>query len=347
MYHHERLFPPNTDLAAWEGHQRIRAIAQRHGLDEDHALAVAVLVTRYEEAVTLVDQTLLGSEIQDRFETGASTAEPGETPDPGFMRMAINTLVEPTNARALLGETLGSAGPTRAAALGVFADMMTGVLEDVPGVPDGEGPTKEEVSAALTWLRARAMEGLGRAEEAHSLLRDAYSLAPHWPPVLADLAHYASDRGDLMEATDLARRAGSAVDEGFTALLAHLRAIPGRDLGRNQPCWCGSGRKYKVCHLGREQLPLADRAAWLYQKAGAFVERGEGRETIIELALERGRHLPDGVMAALQDPLVFDVALTEAGEFEEFLRQRGGLLPEDERALAQQWALIERSVWEI
>jgi len=24
------------------------------------------------------------------------------------------------------------------------------------------------------------------------------------------------------------------------------------DLGRNDPCWCGSGRKYKKCHLGRE-----------------------------------------------------------------------------------------------
>lgn len=24
---------------------------------------------------------------------------------------------------------------------------------------------------------------------------------------------------------------------------------------RNDPCWCGSGRKYKKCHLGRESLP--------------------------------------------------------------------------------------------
>ena len=24
-------------------------------------------------------------------------------------------------------------------------------------------------------------------------------------------------------------------------------------LGRNKPCWCGSGKKYKKCHLGREQ----------------------------------------------------------------------------------------------
>src|SRR5947208_2051803 len=25
-------------------------------------------------------------------------------------------------------------------------------------------------------------------------------------------------------------------------------------IGRNDPCWCGSGLKYKRCHLGREQM---------------------------------------------------------------------------------------------
>jgi hypothetical protein len=29
----------------------------------------------------------------------------------------------------------------------------------------------------------------------------------------------------------------------------------------------GSGRKYKLCHLGRETLPIDDRAPWLYEKA--------------------------------------------------------------------------------
>ena len=23
-------------------------------------------------------------------------------------------------------------------------------------------------------------------------------------------------------------------------------------IGRNDPCWCGSGKKYKKCHLGRD-----------------------------------------------------------------------------------------------
>ncbi len=28
-----------------------------------------------------------------------------------------------------------------------------------------------------------------------------------------------------------------------------------RKIGRNEPCWCGSGKKYKHCHLGRENEP--------------------------------------------------------------------------------------------
>lgn len=24
-------------------------------------------------------------------------------------------------------------------------------------------------------------------------------------------------------------------------------------VGRNKPCWCGSGKKYKYCHLNRDQ----------------------------------------------------------------------------------------------
>ena len=26
-----------------------------------------------------------------------------------------------------------------------------------------------------------------------------------------------------------------------------------RDLQRNEPCWCGSGRKYKKCHLQEDE----------------------------------------------------------------------------------------------
>ncbi len=34
------------------------------------------------------------------------------------------------------------------------------------------------------------------------------------------------------------------------------------ELGRNEPCWCGSGRKYKKCHMNEdESLKSKSRAA--------------------------------------------------------------------------------------
>ena len=31
-------------------------------------------------------------------------------------------------------------------------------------------------------------------------------------------------------------------------------------LGRNDPCWCGSGRKYKKCHLPEEEKKAVEKA---------------------------------------------------------------------------------------
>lgn len=35
---------------------------------------------------------------------------------------------------------------------------------------------------------------------------------------------------------------------------------PDASLGRNDACWCGSGKKYKRCHLDRDQLKQQNRS---------------------------------------------------------------------------------------
>ena len=122
--------------------------------------------------------------------------------------------------------------------------------------------------------------------------------------------------------------------------------MPRPDLGRNAECWCGSGRKYKKCHLGREQLPLDERANWLYTKGIQHVVSTGWTELLDEVADERERYL-DEDEERLPDPLVVDAVMFEGGAFEDFLRARGFLLPVDERALAEQWLLVDRSVFEI
>ena len=50
---------------------------------------------------------------------------------------------------------------------------------------------------------------------------------------------------------------------------------------------------------------------------------------------------------AIEDGLACDAVLFEGGAFADFLAVRGSLLPEDERLLAEQWLLVERSVHEV
>jgi hypothetical protein len=166
---------------------------------------------------------------------------------------------------------------------------------------------------------------------------------------LVDLARFASDRGDATRGLALLRRAGAPPDHPLVELLERFQAAPRSDVGRNDPCWCGSGRKYKKCHLHREQLSLDERADWLYQKAGMYLTDGPWRAEVAEVAQERAEFTdsPYGLLRALADPLVTDVVLFEGGAFAKFVSVRGGLLPQDERLLAEQWLLVDRSVYEI
>ncbi|MGH3787783.1 MAG: SEC-C domain-containing protein, partial [Pseudonocardiaceae bacterium] len=194
-----------------------------------------------------------------------------------------------------------------------------------------------------------AHERLADIPQAEAAYHAAESLDPQWSPALVDLARYANDRGDAARGLALLRRAGAPPDHVLVEVLEHFQAMPRLDIGRNQPCWCGSGRKYKKCHLHNEQLPLEQRAAWLYQKAGMFLLDGPWRGAVIDAAGVRAQfaEAPDAMPGALGDPLVIDAVLFEGGAFAEFVTTRGVLLPDDERSLAEQWLLIDRSVYEI
>jgi hypothetical protein len=44
-------------------------------------------------------------------------------------------------------------------------------------------------------------------------------------------------------------------------LLQNTESPPAARPGRNEPCWCGSGRKYKKCHLPGEEAKAAEQKA--------------------------------------------------------------------------------------
>ena len=353
----EWLAARGFDFLRWQVEQRCAAIARWHDLSEDDALAVLVLLRLYHQVAEMHAAALSAKEDGGEAALAAFVVELTGQPEPSptnpdcdhgadatatattvratTVRATTAFLAEPAVAKAVLAETIGS-GSDGAAALGLFAETLE------PLAPRAARP-------ALLWLRGKAHERLADLTRAEAAYHAAESVDPQWPPALVDLARYASDRGDAARGLALLRRAGIPHDHVLVELLERFQALPRPDLGRNQPCWCGSGRKYKKCHLHHEQLPLDERAAWLYQKAGMFLLDGPWRGAVGETARVRAQfaEVPHAVLDALDDLLVTDAVLFEGGAFTEFLATRGVLLPEDERLLAEQWLLIDRSVYEI
>jgi tetratricopeptide (TPR) repeat protein len=335
------------DFRAWRVAARIERIKSRYELDEDEALAVLATVRLYEQTLDLVEAmeaaegggehevAKLVSQLESRSDPTPPDGEKEPEPDRTTVRMALEFLAEPMVAAAVLSE-IDSGDDHSAVALGVFAESAEQLA------PRGARP-------ALRWLRAAAYETLGDIEQAEATLHAAESLDPLWPLTLLSLARYANDRGAAERGLALLRRAGASPDHELAQLFERFRPAPRPDLGRNERCWCGSGRKYKVCHLNREQLPLEERAAWLYQKAGTDLLDGPFEPLLVETAEARAQYwdFPEAPVVAMRDGLVSDAVLFEGGAFADFLDARGSLLPEDERLLAEQWLLVERSVHEV
>jgi hypothetical protein len=355
----EWLAGAGFDFARWRAGKRLGLLADRYQLSEDEAATVLVTVSLYDQVADLYSaaQTALASDEESDLSTLAqdwgldgpqlsapSAAIQADRGKRGTVRAALAFLVVPQVADAVLSEILGADGMTLdgdsaddgAAALVLFAETSE------PMVP-------REARVALRWMRAKAYERLGDVARAEATYLEAQTLDGDWPLTLVDLARYASDRGDAVRGLSLLERAGAPSDDPLVELLRGFQPTPRPELGRNQPCWCGSGRKYKVCHSRRETFPLADRAAWLYQKAAVFLDDGTSWREMVEVAAERARYVqgPEGLSAAIHDPLVGDLVLFEGGYFEEFVALRGELLPDDERSLAEQWLLVDRSVYEV
>ncbi len=325
------LAPGEFDFDRWRFERGSALLADIHDLDTDDAAALYTLVKLYEQIAMLLDAAV---ELPEDALASEGATEPDDSPD--VIGEIGAALADPMLAELLVGETVDEYDDG-AAALGMFADVLE------PKVPRG-------ARVACRWLRAVALERIGDIEAAERELLAAESMDPDWPLPLFDLARIASDRGDAERGLALLRRAGAEPDYPLVELLEQHRAVPRSDVGRNELCWCGSGRKYKKCHLGREQLPLAERVRWLYAKAVQHVLQSDWSDLRAEVAYERCRHAeddPDAVLAAVDDPLVLDAVLFEGGALEEFLEVRGWLLPDDERLLAEQWLLTERSVFEI
>lgn len=333
------------DFERWRADARRDGIAHRYGLDGEQASAVLVLVelhARLDALLGLAAEAIEAGELDGTAAGVLADAGLGEAVDeslagaiPDVAGEASVALADSEVALAVVAETV-NIDDDGAAALGLLSEAV-----------EEFGP--RDARPAARWLRSVAFERLGRTIEAEEALLAAEALDPAWPLPLLDLARFASDRGDAARGLSLLRRAGALPDHPLITLLERYQPEPRPEIGRNEPCWCGSGRKYKKCHLGREQAPLEERAGWLYQKAVGFALLGSWARDVMEARFVAAEAAGDPELA--DDPQIADIALdavlVEDGAFDDFLATRGELLPDDERLLAAQWQLVERSVFEV
>ena len=325
-----RPAPPLSELAAAAG-------LQERGERYAHEQSVWRHAAAIDRAHRVSD--LLGTGPAARSALRVLEFLDGEPPESADAREILHALADPQVLDVVLDE-LAEDDPGVAAA---FDALVENLLR-------AASRTSERAVARL--LAAVACERRGAVLDAESHLREAVRADPGWPPAEDRLAWYEADRGDAAGATTRWRRLGHTPAENQDLATAEGYATaPGPEPARNAPCWCGSGRKYKVCHRGRPAVaPLPDRVSWLCRKAVAYLEhRGGTFPAMMEFAVARATDPDDlrSVMEAFADPLVFDVALHEAGWFERFLADRGPLLPPDEAMLAQAWTLVDRSVYEV
>jgi hypothetical protein len=189
-------------------------------------------------------------------------------------------------------------------------------------------------AAVLDTLRALAADLTGRSDDAEALLDDARRASPDWFPATEARAHLHEVRGETQEAVNLLQTTRTSADAELQILrLRNKLSSPAA--GRNDPCPCGSGRKYKQCHLGQTLLPPEVQVSWLLDKARAHLHRFGPFTVSDHLPARTDRHADAEVMAA-------DNALFAQGCLQGFLDARRAMLPPDEVALCEAWVAGNR-----
>ncbi len=159
-------------------------------------------------------------------------------------------------------------------------------------------------AAPARLLAALALGRLGDSVGAAAEVDLGLAALPTFPPLIDVAAHNAFDRGDPTLAARLWRLLDPPHHNTEFAESVHAAVTP--KLGRNDPCWCGSGRKFKACHLG-QAMPLAARIQieWLERKLlGWFLMRGPSAKAALSaLAAQAAIGDPASAeFAPLRDP---------------------------------------------
>jgi tetratricopeptide (TPR) repeat protein len=339
-----------TDFGLAARTLEIAELSMFYRLGQEQAVALGHLLQLFEDVKAAVGGDAATPGL-DRFEGGDEDLDryrrtpPGDAPapDPSIdlgddAVVVLSWLVDPDVTAAFVSQ-----------AIGIRTDHAPALFQFAAAA---QRRAPRAAAAACLWLEAKALDRLGHTLEAAERIDEAIRLDRDrdLAPLLLDAANLASDRGDVDAALRFARDAGLDERDDFVRMLSALVPTPPPGIGRNDPCFCGSGRKYKQCHLGRVDLDLDQRAGWLYRKALVWLQDRTWRLRLIELADAYAADDNDDdqvLQLAMHEPFIADLALSDDRAWDDFLADRGVLLPDDERQLAERWGQIGRSVFEV
>ncbi|MGA2267201.1 MAG: SEC-C domain-containing protein [Bryobacteraceae bacterium] len=127
--------------------------------------------------------------------------------------------------------------------------------------------------------------------------------------------------------------------------------------GRNDPCWCGSGKKYKKCHLDADERPESEAPATrgefdeLRSRLGKFLtEAVPHRESrVAKEEFFGGGPAEEDETHALIDWMMHDWVPPSLGRtvMQEYLRQHGARLTPRERETVESWSRSFVGLYEV
>lgn len=322
------IAPPGHDFAMERLAEQIEDGLEMHGLKGQDAQSFTTLITSWHH---WFESNRGATEVSPTTDDSAADPATAQSLDTESLAPAAKALSSIPVARAFADVALAD---DRADELIRFCELL---------IDAAVGHQK----AGPAWLIAHTLGVVGDTAGFEDWLDTAIEFdGGHFLSVY-DKSWFEFDRSEWRKAKALLTKLGAPPDFHDLKLIEQMLNSSGPTVGRNDPCPCGSGRKYKRCHAGIDEIPLRARLTALYRKSNKWLEVRHNRDVHLH-ALIRAQHTDMSPAEMLEtDPLIADSVLTEDGLFDEWLTERGALLPSDEAMLAEQWALAERSVFEV
>ncbi len=251
--------------------------------------------------------------------------------------------IDSTETNAGLAHILGLPGIARVLAVKAWTDP-----DFEPFVAAIAAAAGDRDAAGARFVLGACAEARDDVVAAERLFRSALDADPDHPLALVEVARYETDRGDYASALRHLRAARIPADESERAWLEGLARPAVPKVGRNEPCPCGSGRKYKACHLDAPgEIASVEPGKALQHKLEAWLSQPNMQRVGDDVLREIGGEVPGSDSTAPVDPMLTDIILFDRGGLRRFLDVRGVLLPAAERSLGSTWLTSRRSLFEV